>query len=110
MFFGSQQHDAQEFLNFLLDKLSENLNRAELEEEEQKPSPPPQEKPKEQQPTGEQASRPAEVAEQRPNPAVSSVSASAEVKVGEVVVHGGTGGMDQGIGNEEQVAQIPPAS
>ena len=42
MFFGSQQHDAQEFLNFLLDKLSENLNRAELEEEEQKPSPPPQ--------------------------------------------------------------------
>jgi ubiquitin C-terminal hydrolase len=44
MFFGSQQHDAQEFLNFLLDKLSENLNRAELEEEdktEHKPSPPP---------------------------------------------------------------------
>lgn len=41
MFFGSQQHDAQEFLNFLLDKLSENLNRAELEEEEQKPSSPP---------------------------------------------------------------------
>jgi len=44
MFFGSQQHDAQEFLNFLLDKLSENLNRAELEEEEkteQKASPPP---------------------------------------------------------------------
>ena len=36
MFFGSQQHDAQEFLNFLLDKLSENLNRAELEEEEEK--------------------------------------------------------------------------
>jgi ubiquitin C-terminal hydrolase len=52
MFFGSQQHDAQEFLNFLLDKLSENLNRAELEDEEQKASPPPQEKPKEQ-PTGE---------------------------------------------------------
>lgn len=42
MFFGSQQHDAQEFLNFLLDKLSENLNRAELEEDdksEPKPSP-----------------------------------------------------------------------
>jgi hypothetical protein len=105
MFFGSQQHDAQEFLNFLLDKLSENLNRAELEEEEQKPSPPPQDKPKEQ-PTGEQASRPAEIAEQRPNPAV-SVSASAEVKVSEGVVDGGTGGMDQGIGNEEQQ---PPAS
>lgn len=109
MFFGSQQHDAQEFLNFLLDKLSENLNRAELEEEEQKPSPPPQEKPKEQQPTGEQASRPAEVAEQRPNPAV-AVYSSGEVKVSEVVVDGGTGGMDQGIGNEEQVAQQTPAS
>ena len=34
MFFGSQQHDSQEFLSFLLDKASEDLNRAEAEEEE----------------------------------------------------------------------------
>jgi ubiquitin C-terminal hydrolase len=30
MFFGSQQHDSQEFLNFFLDKVSEDLNRADL--------------------------------------------------------------------------------
>jgi hypothetical protein len=36
MFYGAQQHDAQEFLSFFLDRLSEDLNRvdkAELEKE-----------------------------------------------------------------------------
>lgn len=46
MFFGSQQHDAQEFLNFFLDKVSEDLNRAEIapkkeESKEIEPSCPP---------------------------------------------------------------------
>jgi ubiquitin C-terminal hydrolase len=46
MFFGSQQHDAQEFLNFFLDKVSEDLNRAEIapkkeESKEVEPSYPP---------------------------------------------------------------------
>jgi ubiquitin C-terminal hydrolase len=28
MFFGNQQHDAAEFINFLLDKMNEEMNRA----------------------------------------------------------------------------------
>lgn len=38
MFFGNQQHDSQEFLNFFLDKISEDMKRIEEgeDEEEQK--------------------------------------------------------------------------
>ena len=28
LFFGNQQHDAAEFLNFMLDKMGEEMNRA----------------------------------------------------------------------------------
>lgn len=28
MFFGNQQHDAAEFINFVLDKMNEEMNRA----------------------------------------------------------------------------------
>jgi hypothetical protein len=37
MFFGNQQHDSQEFLSFLLEKMSDDLNRFyDDDEEEQK--------------------------------------------------------------------------
>ena len=34
LFFGNQQHDAAEFLNFALDKMSEEMNRAVNEKSE----------------------------------------------------------------------------
>jgi len=38
MFFGNQQHDSQEFLSFLLDKMSEDMNRLGDEDEEEEKS------------------------------------------------------------------------
>ena len=33
MFFGNQQHDAAEFINFLLDKMNEEMNRVAIQQD-----------------------------------------------------------------------------